>query len=172
MILSVHATFGAAVASLVPTHPVEAFAFGFISHLALDAIPHRDYDLISIESAPGGEPKLMDAVYRKFRLLRDITIVSFDALIGLFLAFLFFFNPTYPWIFLLGAIGAMLPDFMTFMYLTLKHKALGLFFSFHFGIMHSKVILKLSQIKGVLLQFITIAILILIMFAIKNFLLI
>ena len=30
MILAVHATFGAAVASLVPSHPVAGFALGFV----------------------------------------------------------------------------------------------------------------------------------------------
>ena len=56
MILSVHATFGAAVASLVPAHPVAAFALGFASHLALDLIPHRDYDLVSVEVESGSQP--------------------------------------------------------------------------------------------------------------------
>lgn len=170
MILSVHATFGAAVASLVPTHPVEAFALGFASHLALDLIPHRDYDLVSVESDSKRMPKLIETVYKKFKLIRDITLVSIDALVGLCLAFLFFFNPVYPWIFLLGAIGALLPDFLTFLYLIVKHKPLGLFFDFHAGFIHSKVILNLNQVKGVCLQFCILAVLIAIIFGIKSLL--
>jgi hypothetical protein len=172
MILSVHATFGAAVASLVPSHPVAGFVLGFVSHLALDMIPHRDYDLISVESTPEKKMKLIDVepIIRKARLTRDMLLVSFDAFIGLILAFIFFFNPSHPAIFLLGALGALLPDFLTFLYLILKHKPLGHFFDFHAGIIHSKVILKLNQFTGVFLQFCTVAILIGILFGLKSLL--
>jgi hypothetical protein len=95
MILSVHAIFGAAVASLVPTHPVLGFSLGFVSHLALDAIPHRDYDLISVESDKDREVRFID-IEEKYKLMRDMFFVSSDALVGLFLSFLLFYNPVYP----------------------------------------------------------------------------
>ena len=162
MILSTHALFGAATASLVPTHPLAGFCLGFVSHLALDMIPHRDYDLISVESTPEKKMKLIDIepIIRRARLVRDMLLVSFDAFAGLCLAFLFFFNQAHPAIFLLGALGALLPDFLTFLYLLLKHKPLGLFFDLHAGLIHSKVVLKLNQFTGVLLQFCTITVLI------------
>jgi len=160
MILSVHATFGAAVASMVPNHPVVGFIFGFASHFVLDAIPHRDYDLISLETGPDKNLKTIDLIQKKFALIRDMLLVSFDALVGFCLAFIFFFNPTHPFIFLIGALAALIPDFLTFLYLLLKHKPLGHFFDFHADIIHSKAILKLSQFSGVLLQFCTVSILI------------
>jgi hypothetical protein len=164
MILSVHAIFGAAVASLVPNHPVFGFGFGFVSHFVLDAIPHKDYKLISLEADANNKPKLINNIYRKFSLARDIILVSVDALIGFILAFLLFFNPDYPIIFFLGAFGSLLPDFLTFLYLIIRHKSLQLFFNFHVMTVHSKFILKLNQITGVTFQFFTIGILISILF--------
>lgn len=168
MILAVHATFGAAVASLVPSHPIQAFTLAFVSHLVLDAIPHRDYDLISLETGPDKRPKLVDIAIRKYRLIRDMLLVSSDALFGVILAFLFFFDPIHPWIFLIGAIGSMVPDFLTFLYLFFKHKPLMLFIKFHVGFMHSKIKPKISQIPGVILQFITISVLLAVIFIIKT----
>ncbi|MFA7252625.1 MAG: hypothetical protein WC027_02105 [Candidatus Paceibacterota bacterium] len=164
MILSVHATFGAAVASLMPTHPVAGFALGFASHLALDMIPHRDYNLLSLESDPTKKIRLAQDLSRKLKLARDMALVSLDALVGFCLAFLLFFDPAYPFIFFLGAFGSMLPDFFTFLYLILKHHSLSLFFKFHIGL-HSKKVLALNQVAGVFLQFVTVIILILVLFS-------
>jgi hypothetical protein len=170
MILSVHATFGAAVASLVPTHPVAGFVLGFVSHFALDAIPHKDYELISIETGPDKNLKTIDLIQKKFSLIRDMILVSFDAVIGFCLAFIFFFNPAHPWVFFIGAFAALIPDGLTFVYLLFKHKPLGHFFDFHVSIIHSKLILKLHQVFGVILQFFTISVLIVLIFYIKSLL--
>lgn len=165
MILSVHATFGAAIASLIPSHPVLGFALGFASHLALDAIPHKDYDLISAEFNPEKKESQLNLIINRFRLLRDIIFVSFDALIGFCLAFLFFFNPAHPWVFLLGAFGALLPDGLTFLYLIFKHKALGHFFDFHTDFIHYRI--NLNQYLGVFLQFFTLVFLIGILYGVR-----
>jgi hypothetical protein len=167
MILTTHALFGAAVASLVPNHPVIGFTLGFASHFALDAIPHKDYDLISTETDSTGRLKPLDIINRKFKLIRDIILVSFDALMGFLLAFMFFFNPVHPWIFFLGAGASMAPDFFLFLFLVFRHKPLALLFTFHASIVHSKVILKLNQVTGVILQFFTIAVLIAIIYGVK-----
>jgi hypothetical protein len=45
MILSTHAIVGGAIASLFPSHPLLVVAAGFVSHFAIDAIPHWDYPL-------------------------------------------------------------------------------------------------------------------------------
>jgi hypothetical protein len=167
MILSVHATFGAAVASLVPTHPVGGFVLGFLSHLAIDAIPHRDYDLISIETDPAKKLRLVESISRKFRLIRDMLLVSTDAVVGLCLAFLFFFDVNHPWIFLIGAIGSMVPDFLTFLYLVIEHRSLQTFFKLHCLFVHSKITLKLNQVLGVFVQFCTIGVLIALIYWLK-----
>jgi len=169
MILSVHAVFGAAVASLVPTHPVLGFSLAFLSHLALDTIPHRDYDLASIESDSRKKIFKLDKSDKfKSKLLRDIFFVSLDAIIGIILAYLLFFDSNYPLIFLIGAIGSMLPDFLTFSSLVLRNSFLNLFFKFHSRFLHSQIILKLNQTRGIILQFLTIAILLMIIFGLKS----
>jgi hypothetical protein len=170
MILSVHAVFGAAVASLMPNHPVAGFALGFASHFALDSIPHKDYELISVDFSSNTKDKVIDIIQKKFSLIRDIILVSFDAFLGFILAFMFFFNPVHPLIFFLGAFAALIPDGLTFLYFTLKHKPLGHFFDFHAGLIHSKVIFKLNQLAGVFLQFCTLAVLIAILYGVKYFL--
>jgi hypothetical protein len=167
MILSTHAIFGAAVASLVPNHPVAGFTLGFASHFVLDAIPHRDYDLISLEIDTAGKIKPLEIIRQKFRLIRDMILVSLDALLGFLLAFMFFFNPVHPWVFFLGAGASMAPDFFLFLFLIFRHKPLALLFHFHASIIHSKVILKLNQIAGVALQFFTLGLLIAILFGLK-----
>jgi hypothetical protein len=167
MILSVHATFGAAVASLVPTHPGLAFCLGFVSHLALDAIPHQDYDLLSVSSGENRTMQNIDSQEKKKRRLRDVRLVSFDALIGFTLASIFFFNPVYPWIFFLGALGAVLPDFFTFLFLILRYKPLVIFYNWHSNFFHSKIDLKIGQLTGIILQFCTLVILLAVLFEVK-----
>ena len=170
MILSVHAIFGAAVASLVPTHPVLGFTLGFASHLAIDAIPHRDYELTSVEKSINKSTATISTVRNNFKLLRDMFVVSLDAVAGICLSYLFFFDPTYPFIFLLGAIGSLIPDFLTFVYLIIKHKPFVIFYNFHSSFVHSKLVLKLSQVGGVFLQFCTVSVLIAIIFGVRYFL--
>jgi hypothetical protein len=99
-------------------------------------------------------------------------LVSFDALIGFILAFMFFFNPAHPFIFFIGAFAALIPDGLTFLYLIFKHKPLGHFFDLHVSVVHSKLILKLNQVTGVILQLFTITVLIGILSGIKYLLII
>ncbi|OHA45919.1 MAG: hypothetical protein A2541_02825 [Candidatus Taylorbacteria bacterium RIFOXYD2_FULL_36_9] len=168
MILSVHVTFGVAVASLVPTHPVAGFVLGFASHLVLDAIPHKDYSLLSVDLDSKRDPKLFAFIIKKFRVVRDVTFVSSDLFLGLVLAFLFFFNPLHPLSLLVGLIGSLLPDFITFLYVIFNHQSLNLFQKLHSGFFHSKNTLNLNQFTGVVFQFITLTILIAILFGVKN----
>ncbi len=168
MILSVHATFGAAIASLIPTHPIGGFALGFLSHFILDAIPHRDYDLASLEVDLKIRNDVLDVICKKFRLIKDIVFVSLDIIVGLCLSFMFFFNSDYPWIFLIGVIGALLPDLFTFVYFFLKHKSLTLFLKFHSDFIHSKIFNNMGQVFGIFLQFCTITILIAIIFGLRS----
>jgi hypothetical protein len=167
MILSVHAIFGSAVASLIPSHPVAGFVLGFASHLVLDAIPHQDYKLLSFETGPDDKLKPIDLIRQKFTLIRDFIFISFDALIGFCLAFLFFFDPAYPFIFFIGAFGALVPDGLTILYLLFKHKSLHHFFKFHTSFIHYKI--HLNQVVGIILQFFTIGVLIAILMIVKYY---
>ena len=166
MILSVHAVFGAAVASLVPAHPVEAFALGFVSHIVLDSVPHRDYDLISLQDDLDNKPAILNVVIKKFRLIRDGLLVSLDATVGILLAFLFFFDLAHPFIFLIGALASYIPDFLTFLFFVTKNKFLGYFYRFHTGFFHPKI--KVNQVLGVLIQYCIVIILATVILQLKS----
>jgi hypothetical protein len=120
MILSTHALVGAAIANLLPAHPEAAFALGFASHFALDAIPHADYPLRSASLDPKiGAPLRFDRA-----LLRDVLMIGTDGLLGLVLAIILFASAENQWAILLGAIGAMLPDAIQFLHARFPHEPL------------------------------------------------
>jgi hypothetical protein len=106
MILSTHAILGRAIGSLMPGHPVLAFATGIASHFAIDAIPHWDYPLRSISVKPGGR----SALVLNRSLLRDLGLITLDACVGLGIALWLYASPAAVTAVVLGALGAMLPD--------------------------------------------------------------
>src|SRR5437660_1008691 len=127
MILCSHAIVGAALASLMPSHPVTAFAVGFASHFALDAIPHADYPIRSQSINPEiGAPITLDA-----SLLWDVVMIGFDGLFGILAAVFLFGLPIGHWAVLLGAIGAMLPDPLQLVYARFPHEPLRTLQRFH-----------------------------------------
>lgn len=131
MILTNHAVTGAALASLVPNEPAVGFAVGFLSHFILDAIPHWDYSLQSLnedKSNPLNNDIILD---RKF--LKDILKIGLDGVAGLSLAFLVFnlYLKCPAWSVLSGAIGGMTPDALQFIYMKWKHEPLVTLQRFH-----------------------------------------
>ena len=87
MTLTTHAVVGAAAASLFPEHPYLAFAAGFASHFAIDALPHWEYGhyLRSMQWDPA------QGMHTDMRLgkdfVRDLAIIAGDALLGFVLTF-------------------------------------------------------------------------------------
>jgi hypothetical protein len=143
MILCTHAIVGAALASFVPSHPVAAFAIGFVSHFALDAIPHRDYPINSRSVNPRiGAPMVFDRA-----LLRDAATIGFDGVFGIIAAVFLLASPDNLWAILLGAIGAMLPDPLQFVYTRLPYEPLRTLQRFHRWAHSDK------QIRGIILGF-------------------
>jgi len=112
MILSTHALVGAAIANMFPAHPGVAFALGFASHFALDAIPHADYPIRSASL----DPKIGAPVRFDRALLQDAITIGADSLAGLLLALFLFASAENQWAILLGAFGAMLPDAIQFLH--------------------------------------------------------
>lgn len=112
MVLSAHAVVGGAIGALVRGNPLVAFLYGFISHFILDMIPHYDYPIRSGFVDPHGEDK---KILLK-QILLDTFSVGFDILLGIVLAYIFFEanDPTYSWLF--GAVGAIVPDALQFVY--------------------------------------------------------
>jgi hypothetical protein len=121
MILSTHAVVGGALASLLPSHPVAAFAVGFASHFVIDAIPHWDYPLRSISLGPGARNQVRFTP----ALARDVAMTAFDAVVGLVIAIVFFATPSTIVAVLAGAVGAMLPDALQFVHTLYPHEPLA-----------------------------------------------
>ena len=140
MILVTHAIAGGAVASLVPNNPVLGFTLGFASHFLLDAIPHWDYPIRSLEKSKEKLKEInteshgiinkvnndIDFIERNWMFLfRDFIFVVLDVLAGLIVVF--YFAQTKNQDFLtpfLGAFGGVLPDGILFLFFFTKHNSL------------------------------------------------
>jgi hypothetical protein len=144
MILSTHAIVGAAVASLIPDHPVGAFLIGVASHFAIDAIPHWDYPLRSMFRKAAGTPLVVDT-----GLLTDFGFIALDGIAGLALAIWLFATPITIVTVILGALGGMAPDPLLFVHRLYPHEPLRTLQRFHLWI-HAKT--KLGWKLGVTTQ--------------------
>lgn len=120
MILSTHAIIGGAIGQTIPDSPLLALLFGFISHFLLDAIPHWDYRL---ESLDRNESKPLATTIRLDRsLCRDLVRLGIDTGGGLIIVWLsagappFFIFSDFWLAVLAGAAGALLPDLLQFVY--------------------------------------------------------
>lgn len=104
-----------------------AFAVGFASHFALDAIPHSDYRIRSGSINPAiGAPLALDRAF-----LLDVLTIGGDGLVGLIAAVLLFAAPASLWAVLLGALGAMLPDPLQVLHAHFPHEPLKSLQRFH-----------------------------------------
>jgi hypothetical protein len=137
MTLTTHAIVGAAVASVVPTHPVLAFSLGFCSHFLVDMIPHWDYELGSFEQDEKNPLDCDMKIGRSFFV--DLCKIGADFLLGFVLVFLFFGalgNQTLDTVLFFGALGAVTPDALQFLYFKWKHQPLTALQKFHLKIQH------------------------------------
>ena len=90
----------------------------------------------------------------------DLFRISFDVAVGLFVAFLIvgnLFHP--PFVFIFGAIGAMLPDALQFVYFKYKKEPLKSLQRFHLFI-HAQTRI-IDPIKGIAFQIITVVVMVL-----------
>jgi hypothetical protein len=145
LILVTHALIGAGIGSLIPGHPIGVFAAGFVSHFALDAIPHWDYPLRSLFKGAGQRAPLdMDSGF-----FVDVGLIAIDGLAGLALAAWLFSNPA-TWIaVILGAFGGMTPDALQFAHRLFPYEPLRTLQRFHMWI-HTRT--KLGSLTGVTTQ--------------------
>ncbi len=121
MTLTTHALVGAAAASFFPEHPYLAFAAGFASHFAIDALPHWDYgEYLRSFSQKHSEPLSADMRMGK-DFYRDLAIITGDALLGFVLTFVaaWILNVS-PEIALVGAGAGIYPDLLQFVYFKIR----------------------------------------------------
>lgn len=151
MTLATHAVVGAAIGSVLPAHPVLAAALGFGSHFLLDSLPHWDYQLASAQKDPTN-PLNDDLVLGK-AFLADLVKIGFDLVLGFVLAYAFF-QPTdraLIWSLYAGALGAVLPDFLQFVYFKIRRWPFSALQRLHLWI-HTKHQIKYRPVLGVGLQ--------------------
>lgn len=152
MTLTTHAVVGAAVASLMPTHPVLGMCAAFVSHFAIDAIPHWDYPIASASINPqqgGGLSYDKD-------LLVDVVRIGADLVFGLLLAVALFATPQLFWIVLAGACAGIVPDPLQFAYLRIRREPLVSLQRFHEWI-HTKNHLLGAKTFGIFSQLLLVA---------------
>ena len=148
MILSTHGIVGAAIIKIMPTHPVIGGILAFLSHFAMDAIPHWDYHLESFERNP--DPmKTNVRINRAF--LKDFIKISLDASLGILLP-LIIFKGTSPWLIAMGAALAILPDALQFAYFKIKKEPLSSLQRFHIWAHSKNPELRTEPVIGPALQ--------------------
>jgi hypothetical protein len=139
MTLTTHALVGAAAASLFPQHPYAAFAAGFVSHLAADALPHWQEGAVMLRSLQ----KLPDGTHdmpwgRDFGI--DLLYLGGMTAAGVLLSILIFTGVLQVplAIVLIGAAAGLLPDFFHFVYFKTRTSVLTDFERFHSRIQTEK----------------------------------
>jgi hypothetical protein len=145
--LTTHAIVGAAIASVIPAHPLLAVAAAFASHFLLDAIPHWDYPIRSDSVNPnvGGAMKY-DAA-----LVLDMLAIGTDAVLGIGVALLFLARPSDFTVVLCGAAAAILPDALQFAYIRFPREPFVSLQHFHSWI-HASQSLRARPILGISVQ--------------------
>ena len=146
MVLATHLVTGGALGQVI-SNPVLAFLSGFLSHFLLDAIPHWDYHLASLQKNPSDKLDTNMVINHDFVL--DLAKIFLDILIGVVLVLVFQLS-------LWAAIGAVLPDFLQFAYFKLKWPVLRWLQAFHVWI-HAEKRLDNQPVLGPFLQILLVA---------------
>jgi len=153
MILATHAVVGGAIMKLLPHHPVAGLFLAFASHFALDAIPHWDYSHLLKSYDYNEKEPLKSVIHLNKKFLVDLAKMGLDGILGLIFAIILFSGPPVGGWFLiaLGAVGAMLPDFLQFVYLQIRREPFLSLQRLHLWT-HSKYKIKKISFAGVISQ--------------------
>ena len=163
MVLSTHVVAGAALAQLFPQNPALGFGVAFVSHFVLDMIPHWDYRLVSLEAGATGQK-----IDKEFKInpafVADLMKIGADLLLGLILAFLVFYPDSKLdlLILFLGVSGALLPDFLQFVFYKFRPFWLKPLQRFHIWI-HARRDFNNRPVLGIVMQVVLAAIFILVL---------
>ncbi|OHA58111.1 MAG: hypothetical protein A2571_03675 [Candidatus Vogelbacteria bacterium RIFOXYD1_FULL_44_32] len=117
MTLGTHGAVGAAVVVGSGLHPVLGLSLAFLSHFALDALPHYDYKILSLDKT--AEKNGVVKMLRGKLFVIDLMRIGLDGLLGLIFALLIWqmAGDTGSIYLALGGAGlGMLPDFLQFLY--------------------------------------------------------
>lgn len=151
MTLTTHTIVGGIVASFFPAHPEIGFVAAFLSHFALDAIPHWDYELKSFE-LKNTDIMSGDMIIDK-RFFKDLINIGLDILIGLIATtyiLMFIGKFSFP-ILIAGTLGGIIPDALQFVYMKFHHEPFISLQKFHTKIQKDKR-LKSKPFIGIVSQ--------------------
>ena len=153
MYLTIHAAAGVLIGSYINQSFI-SFIMGFLSHLFLDMLPHRDGDI----PTEGQTARSL----RKMYFGKIVGLVYFDISLAIIVAAALFTNNihflTQPIIW--GVIGSILPDVLQALsFFRPKNKFLKKFNEFHAFIHYSKQ-KQISIVLGHLTQLVTLVIII------------
>lgn len=155
MTLTTHALVGAAAASLFPQNPALAFGAGFLSHFAIDALPHWDYSHYMQSWEQDAEHPLNSRFTMDARFFKELPIFMGDALFGLVasvgLFCVWFFNAP-PFIIAVGACAGLLPDALGAVYLATHWPLLRPLQRFHIWVQEGRQLESAGPLVGLTLQ--------------------
>jgi hypothetical protein len=158
MVLATHAVTGALIGAVASENLAIAALAGFLSHFILDTIPHWDYSLGSNEKDP--QNPLNDTMHvRSVSFFIDLAKIGADFFLGLMLALLMVYAEPTPVVAagMIGALAAVLPDPLQFIYMKFRPKFMRPLQKFHL-FMHATTRLNSRPIIGIGSQLIIIAI--------------
>jgi hypothetical protein len=134
------------------------FFASFLSHFAIDALPHWDYKMLSFPKENG---KRLFVVKKNF-LIKDLSKNFLDGVIGLTGAILIIGFPRNflsAILFSLIVFGAILPDILEALFIIKKWRVLEPLHKFHFSI-HGKRIFINKSFWGIVSQILIIALIV------------
>jgi hypothetical protein len=118
MVITPHAIVGAALANLIPDQPALGFGLAFLSHYALDMIPHKDYN---IHAFLDKKTKKANSILKNTKTVLSFVSIVTDFIIALLLCIIFFVNDRKSLVLtLIGIAGAVLPDLFQFLFYKFK----------------------------------------------------
>lgn len=128
MTLATHGVAGAAIGAAIVGNVrddyllLTTFTLAFISHWLLDAIPHYDYRLSSLQHDHANH--LNDDMVIGVKFVRDLIFIGGDILLGLVISWFLFGGggkllSLHPAV-LIGYSAAILPDFLQFVQMKLR----------------------------------------------------
>lgn len=148
MILTPHAIIGAAVSNIFPNHPEVGFILAYLSHYAMDAVPHNHY---KINSFIVDKNDISPVLNNKKTIIQLLSII-FDFLAGTIIAVMIFSRDWHSlFITLIGVAGGVMPDFFQFLYFKYKKQPFISLQKFH-KIFEHKPDLDDRPITGTLIQ--------------------
>lgn len=149
MILTPHAIVGTTLANIVPYDPALGFGLAFLSHYALDMLPHTDYDVSGFVDT---KTKTVKSIFKETKSAIHLLLIVADFVIAIFLCiFIFVRNRQSLFLTLIGIIGGLLPDIFQFLYYKYNSQPWVFYQKIH-NKLHALIKVKNEKFWGIFLQ--------------------